>query len=70
MFRSDAWNDVEPKVDPSAQQRLAERRALAAKVRAMAAEKAELKRGSAEFNALHKKHQQLMQRIRELAPAK
>jgi sialate O-acetylesterase len=68
VFRSDTWDDVETEVESAAQKALQERRDLATKIKALAAKKATLERGSAEFKAIAQQHQELRERFKALAP--
>jgi sialate O-acetylesterase len=69
VFRTDGWNDAVVQVDTKAQKALEERRALAVEIKALAAQKAKLARGSDEFAAVLKKQQALLKKYRETAPA-
>ncbi len=66
VFRTDDWDDVEIKVDASAD----ERRALGIEIRAIAAERAKHDRKSPEYHALSKKFTELMAKFKEDAPKK
>lgn len=68
VFRTDDWNDVEVKVDTTALKAAEERRAMAAEIKAIAAERNKLDRKSPEYQALNKKVQELMARYKEGAP--
>lgn len=68
VFRTDDWDDVEPKPDPAAADATAARRALAVEIKALAAERAKLDRKSPEYQALSKKFQELMTRFKAEAP--
>ncbi len=70
VFRSDDWDDVEVKMDTSALKAAEERRALGEEIRALAAERAKLDRKSPEYQALTKKHLELMAKFKEGAPKK
>lgn len=69
VFRTDAWEDVEIEVDPSAAKAAEERRALAAEIKAIADKRTGLDRDSEEFKALTKKQQELLAKYRQTAPA-
>ena len=56
VFRTDDWDDVEPKVDPVAAE---ERRALGDEIREISAKRARLDRKSPEYLELTKKSQEL-----------
>ena len=66
VFRTDDWDDVEIRVDPSAN----ERRALADEIKALAAERNKHDKKSAEYQALQKKLQPLMDKFKATAPKK
>jgi sialate O-acetylesterase len=70
VFRTDDWDDVEVKVDASAQNAAEERRAMGLEIRAIAAERAKHDRKSPEYQALNKKFQELMAKFKEEAPKK
>ena len=70
VFRTDDWDDVEIKVDASAQTAAEDRRAMGVEIRAVAAERAKLDRKSPEYQALNKKFQELMAKYKEGAPKK
>jgi len=70
VFRTDDWDDVEIKVDTSARQATAERRALADQIKALAAERAKLDRKSPEYRELQKQLQPLMEKYKAGAPKK
>ena len=70
VFRTDDWDDVEVKVDASAQKAAEERRAMGVEIRAIAAERAKHDRNSPEYQALNKKFQELMAKYKEGAPKK
>jgi len=70
VFRTDDWDDVEVKVDTSAQQAATERRALADQIKALAAERAKLNRKSPEYRELQKQLQPLMEKFKATAPKK
>ncbi len=69
VFRTDDWPDVEAAADDAAARAQEARRALAAEIKALAARRAELERGSPEFKAVTEKHQALMKQFRAGAPA-
>ena len=72
VFRTDDWDDVEPKVDPAATQAAAAataRRALGAEIRALAAERDSHPRGSPEYQAKQKRFLELMARFKAGAGA-
>ena len=64
VFRTDDWDDVEQVADAAAQ--VEERRILAAEIKALAAKKANLKRGSDEFKATLGKQRALMRKFKSL----
>lgn len=68
VFRTDTWDDVEVKVDLTAQKTQEQRRALAIEIKALVAKKAELDRGSDEFKAAAEKQQELLKKFKALAP--
>ncbi|MEZ5385537.1 MAG: hypothetical protein R3F13_08480 [Prosthecobacter sp.] len=70
VFRTDDWDDVEVKVDTSAVKAAEERRAMAAEIKAIAAERNKLDRKSPEYQALNKKFQEMMAKYKEGAPKK
>ncbi len=70
VFRTDDWDDVEVKVDTSAQKASEERRAMGVEIRAIAAERAKHDRKSPEYQELNKKFQELMAKYKEGAPKK
>ena len=70
VFRTDDWDDVLQKVDSAAQKALEERRALATEIKALAAKKANLKRGSDEFKAVLDRQRALLKKFKEMAPKK
>jgi sialate O-acetylesterase len=70
VFRTDDWDDVEIKVDTSAQKAAEERRAMGIEIRAIAAERAKHDRKSPDYQALNKKFQELMSKYKESAPKK
>lgn len=68
VFRTDSWEDVEVKVNPAAKKALQERQALAIQIKALAAQKAKLKRGTKEFKDLAEKQRELLDQFKALAP--
>ncbi len=64
VFRTDDWDDVEPKADPAATSATEQRRALGIEIRAIAAERAKHDRKSPEYQALNKKFQDLMAKFK------
>jgi sialate O-acetylesterase len=70
VFRTDDWDDVEAKVDTSAQKAAEGRRALADQIKAIAAERNKLDKKSPEYQALNKKFQELMTKFKEGASKK
>ncbi len=70
VFRTDDWDDVEPKVDAAALKAVEDRRALAAEIKALAAERNELDRNSAEYKALNARFQESMTKFKATAPKK
>jgi sialate O-acetylesterase len=64
VFRTDTWDDVEVEVDPALQQR----RALAIEIKALAAKKAKLDRGSEEFKAIAEKQRELLKKLKARSP--
>tara|TARA_R110002049_G_scaffold4601_4_gene31934 strand:- start:183755 stop:185494 length:1740 start_codon:yes stop_codon:yes gene_type:complete len=69
VFRTDDWNDVQAAASP-ANNAISERRALAVEIKALKAKREQLERGSEAFKNASKKHQELMKKFRETAPAK
>ena len=67
VFRTDTWDDVEVKVDPAAQKALQERRSLAIEIKALAAKKAKLERGSKEFKLVADKQRELLTKFKALS---
>ena len=70
VFRTDDWDDVEIKVDTSAQKAAEERRELFVQIRAIADERNKLDKKSAEYRELQKKLQPLMEKYKATAPKK
>ncbi len=70
VFRTDDWDDVEPKVNPAAPTAAEARRAMATEIKAIAAERDKHDRKSAEYQALNKRFQELMVKFKEGAPKK
>lgn len=70
VFRTDNWDDVEIKVDPTAQKAAEERRALFTEIRALADQRSKLDRKSPEYQVLNKKLQEKMALYKATAPAK
>jgi sialate O-acetylesterase len=70
VFRTDDWDDVEVKVDTTAVKATEGRRAMAAEIKALGAERAKHDRKSPEYQALNKKFQELMTKFKEGAPKK
>ncbi len=68
VFRTDNWDDVAIKIDPAAQQRLQQRPALAVEIKALAAQKANLKRDGQEFKEIAEKQRELLKKFKALAP--
>jgi sialate O-acetylesterase len=66
VFRTDDWDDVEIKVDTTADAR----RALATEIKAIAVERAKHDRRTPEYQTLHKKFQDLMAKFKEGTPGK
>jgi len=67
VFRTDDWDDVEPKVDPADAQANAAataRRALGAEIRALAVERDSHPRGSPEYQAKQKRFLELMAKFK------
>ena len=69
VFRTDDWNDVQTSQTPAAKT-ISQRQALGKEIRALKAKRDKLERGSDEFKATLKEHQELMKKFRALAPAK
>ncbi|MDF1861074.1 MAG: hypothetical protein P1U87_12730 [Verrucomicrobiales bacterium] len=69
VFRTDNWDDVIQKVDTTAQKAWEARRALALEIKALAARKATLERGSDEFKETLAKQKALMEKYKATAPA-
>lgn len=70
VFRTDDWDDVEPSVETSASNEAVLRRALANEIKSINAKRQALDRKSPEFKSLSEKHQELMKKFKESAPAK
>lgn len=70
VFRTDDWDDVEIKVNTSAQKTTNERRVLADQIKAIAAERNKHDKKSAEYKALQKQLQPLMEKYKATAPKK
>ena len=70
VFRTDDWDDVEVPVGTTAADTAVERRALAAEIKALAAERDKHDRNSAAFRELNQKFQALMTRFKAGAPKK
>jgi sialate O-acetylesterase len=70
VFRTDDWDDVEPKVDLQAGKKAEERRALAAEIHELSARRAQLDRTSPEYRELTKKSQELVTKFKATAPKK
>lgn len=70
VFRTDGWDDVEIKVDTTAQKATTERRVLGDQIKAIAAERNKLDKKSAEYRDLQKKLQPLMEKYKATAPKK
>lgn len=70
VLRTDDWDDVEIKVDASAQKAAEERRELFVQIRAIADERNKLDKKSPEYQALQKKLQPLMEKYKATAPKK
>ena len=68
VFRTDDWDDVEVKVDVSAARMLEERRALAAQIKAVSAERSKLDRKSPEYRELTQKLQAMLKHFKDTAP--
>ncbi|MCA9174918.1 MAG: sialate O-acetylesterase [Planctomycetales bacterium] len=68
VFRTDAWDDVEASVDTAATQRQQRRRELAVEIKALAAQRSALQRGTEEFRVATEKHRRLLEEFRSLAP--
>ena len=68
VFRTDDWDDAVVQVDPTEQRNQEERRALAVEIKALIAKRADLKRGSDEFNELTARHRELLKKFQALAP--
>jgi len=69
VFRTDDWDDVEQQLEPKVSREVAVRRALAEQIKAIAAKRKALDRNSPEFKLLTERHQELMKKFRETAPA-
>jgi sialate O-acetylesterase len=69
VFRTDDWDDVIEVADTTANTQLEERRALAVEIKALAAKKATLDRGSEEFKETLAKQKALMEKFKASAPA-
>lgn len=70
VFRTDDWDDVEVKVDTAAPKAAQARRAMADEIKALAAERNKHDRKSPEYQALHKKLQELLAKYKAGAPKK
>ena len=70
VFRTDDWDDVEPKIEPGIPNKQAERQALATEIKALAAARSKHDLKSPEYQALNKKFQVLMAKFKEGAPKK
>ena len=70
VFRTDDWDDAIQKVDVKAQKALKERRALAVEIKALAAKKAKLERGTEEFRKVLDEQRALLKKFKELASKK
>ncbi|HCN31051.1 MAG TPA: sialate O-acetylesterase [Verrucomicrobiales bacterium] len=70
VFRTDDWDDVEVKVDTTAADAAAARRALASEIKALAAERAKHDRQSPEYKALNRQLQERMARFKKGAEKK
>ncbi len=70
VFRTDDWDDVEIKLDPTAQKAAEERRALFTEIRALADQRGKLDRKSPEYQVLNKKLQEKMALYKATAPAR
>ena len=68
VFRTDDWSDVEPQSGTAILKLQKERQALASEIKAIAAKRAQLQRGSEEFNVLVDRQKKLMARFRAMAP--
>ncbi len=68
VFRTDDWSDAVVQLDLTEQRNQAERRALAVEIKALIAKRADLKRGSDEFNELTARHRELLKKFQALAP--
>ena len=68
VFRTDNWGDVEDSAALEAQKVSLQRRELGAKIKAIAAQKAALKRNSDQYKRLHVEHQTLMKKFRSMTP--
>lgn len=70
VFRTDDWDDVEPKVDTAALEAAEARRALASEIKILATQRAKLERNSQEYRELNQKIQALMTRFKAGAEKK
>ena len=70
IFRTDDWDDVEIKVDNTAQQAASQRRVLGDQIKAIAAERNKLDKKSPEYRELQKKFLPLMEKYKATAPKK
>ena len=68
IFRTDDWDDVEPKMDLKAAKEVDERRALGVEIRELNAKRALLDRKSPEYLGLSKKSKERMEKFRATAP--
>lgn len=70
VFRTDDWDDVEPKEGPASAKGQDARRAKAAEIRALNEKLSKMEKGSAEFLALRKKIQGLLVELKAMAGGK
>ena len=68
VFRTDDWDDVEPKEDLEAAKKAEERRAMSIKIKELAAKRETLDRKSEEFDVIQKQIQALLKEYKATAP--
>ena len=68
VFRTDDWDDVEPKEDLEAAKKAEERRAMGIRIKELAAKRETLDRKSEEFDVIQKKIQTMLKEYKATAP--
>lgn len=68
VFRTDDWDDVEPKEDLEAAKKAEERRVLGIKIKELAAKRETLDRKSEEFKVIHEQIQTMLKEYKATAP--